>query len=300
MVQSLNNKFAPRGNIFFKSGKGGHVYAKIDNRFAACEVSLYGAQVLSFEPHGEPDIIWLSKKSHYDKGKAIRGGIPVCFPWFGPHAEEKTYPQHGFARLIDWQVENVNNNPDGTTYIALYLCQNDFTKTYWPYDFEARVIITVGEQLKVELKVTNTGTEEFSYTDALHTYFHVSNIEDICVEGLMNAKFYNGPGATQLEAQNVEQLTITKEENRRYIGHSGACSFIDNGYNRKITIEKTGSNTTVLWNPWADTIKTMGDMPSDGYKNMLCIEPANAFNDIIALKAGESHTLSTIIGYSKY
>ena len=295
MINTLNSKFAAKGNIFFKKGGDNLIIAKIENKYSSCEISLYGAQVLSFEPNGEEDVLWMSKKSFFEKGKAIRGGIPVCFPWFGPHKSDSEKPQHGFARLIDWEVDHVINRSDSSTQLILKCSNNEYTSKLWPFEFEAKLIITVSDQLEVALEIRNKGQESFEYTDALHTYFRVSDIEDISISGFKDAQYHNGLLDDSIKIQNEKLLHFHKEENRRYIAHSNECTIFDKNLERNIHISKNGSYTTVVWNPWEETTKKISDMKADGYKTMVCIEAANAYDDFIRLLPGESYTMSTVI-----
>lgn len=297
-VHALNSKFSHKGNIFFNK-KADLIIAKIDNKYACCSISLYGAQVLSYEPQGEENVLWMSKKSFFEYGKAIRGGVPVCFPWFGPHSSDLSKPQHGFARLSKWEPDSVSSLEDGATRLVLKISDNSDTLQLWPYKFEAKVIITVGAKLEIALEVYNKDTKAFEYTDALHSYFNISSAENIHISGLQGAKFHDGLSGDSLKTQEEKLLLFTKEENRRYIGHSSTCVITDKGFKRELIVEKTNSHTTVVWNPWEETTKKISDMEPNGYKSMVCVEAVNAYSDVVKLNPGESFRMSTILSMHK-
>jgi len=294
-IVSLNKKYGIAGKIEFTVGQGGLPVAIITNVFAKASVSIYGAHVLSYRPKGREEVLWMSSLSTFEEGNPVRGGIPVCFPWFGPHETDSKKPQHGFARLQMWKVAGTANLPGGETQLRLTLRQNPKIKTLWQYSFLAEMIITVGTFLNVAFRCTNTGKEKFSYTSALHSYFYVSDIANVKIKGLGSSHYYDGIKATTQSIQKENSLEIQKEENRRYIDTTSDCIIEDSGLLRKIRIGKTGSRVTVIWNPGAEMSKKIADMPDDGYKTMVCVEAANAYDDIAVVQPKGSCTLSTII-----
>ncbi|MDP4207961.1 MAG: D-hexose-6-phosphate mutarotase [Bacteroidota bacterium] len=293
-INELNEKFAISGVSFF-SGKGELPMVKIDNQYAHVVISLYGAHVISYQPKGQQDVFWMSEVSDFEAGKPIRGGIPVCFPWFGPHATDSTKPQHGFGRLLTWNVKEVISLASGETQIRLGLQSSDASKKYWSFDFSAEFTVIVGSKIDVTLSYTNTGSETFVVSDALHTYFNVSDIAKIGITGLTGTKFYDyTEKEVPLKTDSLSSLPIAKEENRRYIDTAADCIITDEGFGRKIRMAKRGSNTTVVWNPWTNA-KNIADIPDEGYKNYVCVEATNACNDLITLGPKQSFCISTII-----
>jgi glucose-6-phosphate 1-epimerase len=293
-ITTLNEQFGRSKQIEFSTTKGDLPIVTLTNQHATAVISLYGAQLLSYIPKGEADILWMSDKSLFQEGKAIRGGIPICFPWFGPNPEDNKKPQHGFARLSTWTVKNTTATPQGYVSITLQLQDSPATKTLWPFSFTAEIIIRIDTNLELTLRCINTDNKPFEYSDALHSYFNVSDISNITIDGLLNATYFPAGIDTGI-LQKERLVAITKEENRRYLDHTETCVIYDKGYKRKIRVGKAGSKTTVVWNPGADTTKTMSDMSPDGYKTFICVEAANAFNNIIKLHPGESFSLSTMI-----
>ncbi len=299
-ITSLNKKFGIAGKLEFASGQGGLPIAIITNAFAKASVAIYGAHVLSYRPKGQEEVLWMSSLSTFEEGNPIRGGIPVCFPWFGPHGSDSKKPQHGFARLQMWKVAETADLPGSETRLRLTLRQNQKLKALWKYSFLAEMIITVGASLSVTFRCTNTGTEQLSYTGALHSYYSVSDIANVKIKGLGGSRYYDGMKATVPSIQEEDNLVIQKEENRRYINTTSDCIIEDSGLSRKIRVGKTGSRVTVVWNPGAEMAKKIADMPDDGYKAMVCVEAANAYDDIAIVQPKGSCTLSTSIAVEAY
>lgn len=295
-LKQLNDTFGIAGHIEFISGQGGFILAKIANGKASALVSLYGAHIQSFVPKDQKELLWMSPQSAFEAGKAIRGGIPVCFPWFGPHATDNQKPMHGFARLSNWEVTKTSVLVNGETALVLALKDNVATQAIWPCEFSAEIKIIVGATLDVTLTYFNTGKESFICSDALHSYFNISNTANIGISGLRGHRYYAGFAKDANNTQEEEILLITKEENRRYINHTADCIISDKVWNRKIRVGKRGSKVTVVWNPWEAMTKTMSDIPNDGYTSFVCIEAANYYDDCVNLKPGESHSIATVIG----
>lgn len=298
-IKELNQKFAIDGQIEFEKGNGGLTVAKITNKFATAVVSLYGAHVQSFQPAGQKDLLWMSPQSAFEVGKPIRGGIPVCFPWFGPHPTDGQKPAHGFARLLVWNVAKTSILSGGEIELQLALVSNAQTLAIWPFSFSATMTVVVGAKLEVTLSYTNTGSETFVCSDALHTYFQVSDSSKIGISGLSGYNYYAGFSKEPDSKQSEAVLAIQQEENRRYINHTADSVIEDAGLNRKIRVAKRGSKITVVWNPWAETTKTIGDIPDAGYKEFICVEAVNTYNDVATLKPKESFSVSTIISAEK-
>ncbi|HNW52090.1 MAG TPA: D-hexose-6-phosphate mutarotase [Prolixibacteraceae bacterium] len=295
-IDKLDDRFGIEGELGFCEIDGDLIAMTIYNKFADVEICLYGAHITRYMPHGSFDVLWMSPDSFFEVGRPIRGGIPLCFPWFGPHPSDTSKPAHGFARLMYWDVVETTSLESGETRVKLQLVSNEETKAYWPFDFKAVLEVLVGRTLEVQLSITNTGSQDFDYSAALHSYFGVSGIENINIQGLQGARYYNGFD-TSLNTQETELLEIHQEENRRYIDTSSDCVIEDPVFNQAIRISKKGSNVTVVWNPWEETSSKMEDLPDDGYEAFVCVEAVNAYNDIVQLRPGEEHTTATTIGF---
>jgi len=294
-IEKLNDTFGLEGKVKFAKMENDLVYLSIANKYADARISLYGAHIMSFRPRNSEDILWMSPESNFQLGQPIRGGIPVCFPWFGPHKTDLAKPQHGFGRLMYWDLVETASKPSGETLVRLQLCSSKETKAYWPHDFCAELTVIIGQTLVVSLKVTNQSAESLEYTCALHSYYNLSSIENTTITGLLGASYHS-----QLEpgefVQKTPKIEILKAETRHYHNTTAACTIEDSLFKRKIRIEKAGSKITTVWNPGKDTCATINDMPDDAYLHFVCVEAVNAFDDVIKLVPGESHITSAIIG----
>jgi len=292
-VDSLNALFKTPG-VAFVSGPGGLTVAEIANAHAEARVALLGATVLAFAPRGHKPVIWVSRDSRYTPGKAIRGGIPICWPWFGDHPSDPGKPAHGFARTADWTVSGVDQTADGSTRVRLGLGDSAATRALWPHAFAAETIVTVGPVLEVDLVVRNTGDAPFTCTGALHSYFGVGDIGRVRVHGLDGLEYIDKVARFQRFAQSGP-VTITGETDRIYLGTSADCVIDDSGWQRKIRVAKRGSDTTVVWNPWIEKARQLADFGDDEYHEMICVETTNAADDQITVPPGAEHHLVTRI-----
>lgn len=295
-LQNLNQQFGIPQHIEFREGKGGLPTAFIANSFASASVTLYGAHVVSYVPHNEKDLLWLSPLSAFEPGKPIRGGIPVCFPWFGPHPSNSQLPVHGFARLQNWEVTHTSITPEKTTKLILSLQDNEETRALWPFTFKLDLEVTIGAQLEVTLVIHNTDNEAISTTNSLHTYFQVKNLENCHIGGLGKQVYYDPAERDSGLYQEELLLHISKEENRRYYAHIGECVLHDPDIQRDVHITKSGSKVTVVWNPWKETVQKIGDIANEDYLSFVCIEQANTYDDTIALEPGTKHALGLRAG----
>ena len=294
-IDELDDKFAIEGEIGFGELDGELVFITVSNKYADADICLCGAHITSFKPRKNMDLLWMSPESNFEVGKPIRGGIPVCFPWFGPHKTDSDKPQHGFARLMYWDVVSTSTNASAESVVKLGLTSSEETKAYWPFDFYAEMTFVVGKKLTVTLKVTNTSDKPFDYTCALHTYYSLSAIESISIEGLQGVTYYN-----QLTGENgvqeEEKLEITDALTRHYLNTETPVIIDDSAFRRRIKVDKAGSKVTTVWNPGAETCANIGDLPDDGYETFVCVEATNAFDYPVHLNPGESFETSAIIG----
>jgi len=296
-IDTLNTQFAVAGQIAFQAGENGLTMAKINNGLAMAEVYLHGGHITTFQPQGSEPVLWLSSLAQFQNDKAIRGGVPVIWPWFGPHATDSDKPQHGFARTAEWRVNATKALENGST--QLQLCLSDTTEIHalWPFAFELNLTITVGTELKIELTSRNTGDQSFTAGAALHSYFSVGDVKQMFVDGLHGCDYIDQLDGNQIKQQN-NTVRITQEVDRIYIDTDATCVVNDLQLSRQLHIKKTGSRSTVVWNPWMDKVKGMADFSDEGYQQMLCIETANAAGDVRQLSPGETHTLSQTITVS--
>jgi D-hexose-6-phosphate mutarotase len=274
----------------FCDGPGGLPVAQIKNKNAVAEISVYGGHVLSYKPVSHREVLWVSRKSLYEQGKAIRGGIPLCWPWFGGHPMDSGKPSHGFARISMWKVVAAHTGNDEKTVLRLTLPYGDYLQQLWPYPFELTLDITVGTGLELTLSMINRHTEAVTITEAFHTYFAVSDVTRISIHGLDSVKYVDRVD-TNAEKIQTGLVTINQEVDRGYINTTHRCYIEDPGMKRKIVIDKEGSSTTVVWNPWIEKTKKMKDCDENDYKSMVCVETVNALNEVVTLKPDHSHAL---------
>ena len=296
-IKQLNNKFRISDRLIFREMENNLASIVISNSFADALISLYGGQVVSFKPKEELDLLYMSPLSNFKIGKAIRGGIPVCFPWFGPHPTDQSKPQHGFGRLMTWKVFQTSERQNGETEITLILGSSDETKQYWANDFFAELTILVGKKLSVSLKITNSGAAPLNYSCALHSYYHVSDITNISILGLNKTPFYKH-GQSGNFIQNTPKLVFNQMEDRHYYNTEETCLIEDPTFKRTIKVSKSGSKITTVWNPWIEDCASIADLPDDGYRSFVCIEAVNSFDDSISLNPGESHTTAAYLEIS--
>jgi glucose-6-phosphate 1-epimerase len=253
------------------------------NSHGTAAVALHGAHVISYIPTRQAPVIFTSKKAIFKEGKAIRGGIPICWPWFNAHPSDKTLPSHGYARNQFWKVID-SEHDSKLTSITLELVKNEL---------QVIATITLGESLIISLTTTNLSDKKQTIGGALHSYFNVSNIEKISISGLEDVTYID----TLTETEEIQKgdIFICEETDRIYLNSSHTVSIYDPTWNRSIFIDKIGSQSTVIWNPWIDKSKSMADLGDDEYRNFVCVETANARTDVYQLAPNASHTLSTQI-----
>ena len=293
-IEQLNQEHAFRkenNSVQFQTGKGGLPVIEIRNEQASAMITLQGAYVLSWAPAGEKEVIWVSDDATFAQGKSIRGGIPICWPWFGPHDNNPAFPAHGFARTVFWQVSKAEPLSSGETQITFILDTQQLDsgiRDMWPQPTRLQYQVTVGKNLTLELTTFNQSNQPFTVGQALHTYFAVDNISSTTLYGLEDRGYLD---KTDNFKEKIQQgpISINSETDRVY-QNTPDDVVIDDG-SRKIFIKKSGSQSTVVWNPWEAVATRMGDLGKDGYLNMICVETANAADDVVTIAPGESHTL---------
>ncbi len=274
-----------------KECENGFKYLEIQNTQAEAKIALQGAHVFHYQAKDKSALLWLSEKAFFETNKAIRGGVPICFPWFGKNKHDATLPQHGFARTAQWSVVIQEELDEGTTHIQLQLTQNKESLKVWAYNFDVRLDVLVSSTLIIELIITNTDTKSFEISTALHTYINISNIKNIHIEGLENRRYYDS--LAQKELVQEGSVVIREEVDRVYFETSKNIFLYDK--NRIIKIQQEGSNSMVVWNPWSEKSSQMTDMTPNSYETMVCLETANALEDARVIQPNETHILKVIV-----
>jgi glucose-6-phosphate 1-epimerase len=269
----------------------GFTYIEINNAKAHATISTYSGQVLSYRPKSQKDdLLFVSEKAYYEDGKAIKGGIPVCWPWFGADPDDLGRPAHGFVRNRQWEVTGSESLANGSTKVVLAMVDSDQTREIWPHPFKLSIEITVGDSLTVALVTHNSGDESIAISQALHTYFYVGDISKVQVLGLDGIDYLDKVDEFAEKTQSGP-VTINGEVDRIYKGVTGELVIDDASLGRKIRIASRGCSTAVVWNPWSEIAASMGDLDDDDYKKMICVETANAGPETVEIAAGSEYRL---------
>ena len=287
-------EFEIENELQFVDIEHGFTYIEINNAKAHATISTYSGQVLSYRPKTQKDdLLFVSDKAYYESGKAIKGGIPVCWPWFGADPDDLGRPAHGFVRNRQWEVSGSESLADGSTKVILELADSEETRKIWPHPFKLNIEITVGDSLGVALVTHNNGDKNVTISQALHTYFYVGDIGKVSVLGLDGVEYLDKVDDFDEKTQSGP-VTINGEVDRIYKGVSGELVIEDESLGRKIRIASTGCSTAVVWNPWSEIAASMGDLDDDDYRKMICVETANAGPETVEVAAGNSYRLEAV------
>jgi len=289
-VDALNRQFGISGLAKVISGNGGLPKLAVTTKSATAEIYLHGAQVTSWQPAGAEEVIFLSGHSQWEDGRAIRGGIPVCFPWFRAKADDPKGPAHGFVRTREWQLESVIAEEEESV-IAVFSTESDaFTRRWWSHEFRLALRITIGSTLGLELTTTNTGPALYLIEEALHTYFRVGQAASVRVRGLNGARYLDNVDQNREKTQSGD-LVLTGATDNAYLNIQSAAELVDPVLCRTIRTEKENSRTTVVWNPWQNGAALLSDLGEDEWQQMTCVEASNVLSAAVWLVPGELHTM---------
>lgn len=293
-VDAFNQRFGIADQLVFRRAANHFPIVEINNIRGAATIALQGGHVISYQPHGTKPVLWQSSQSKFEWGRPIRGGVPICWPWFGKQIDDKTKPAHGFARTSLWMVYSTQACDDGSTEIRLILDEDEQTLALWPYPFRLELVVTVGRTLQLELISHNTGSEAFSLSGAFHSYFSVKDVHDVQIEGLENHSYIDQLAPRRRLIQQGP-LTIGSEVDRIYLNCPEDCLIEDPGYGRAIRVHKQGSGSYVAWNPWAAKAASLGDFGPEEYRGMLCLESSIVRDEVLIVQPGQQHRLKTEI-----
>jgi len=264
-------------------------YIEIENSVASAKIALQGGHIFHFECKDQGSVLYLSESATFEKGKAIRGGIPICWPWFGVYNGDTTLPNHGFARTSLWEHKSTEALSDSESRVTLTLHASPETLALWPYQFALTLDIYVGKELRVELATQNLDSKPFTITSALHTYLAVDNIYETQIEGLEEKHYFDKPQNTFILQKG--SIDFNKEVDRIY--QNVENDIIVKDAKVRHTVQTDGANMIVVWNPGEVLASRMPDLSN--HTKMLCVESANVLDDAVTLAEGESHTLSQTI-----
>jgi glucose-6-phosphate 1-epimerase len=288
-------RFAIPGVVAVTTGRGGLPCVTVANRHADAQIYLHGAHVAHYQQRGQPPLLCMSAQSWFEGGKPIRGGVPICWPWFGPHPTDSALPAHGFARTRSWTLTQAAQTADGRTIIELALASDAETLAWWPHDFRLVYTVTVGPELILDLRVDNCGAQPFACEEALHTYLAVADVREARISGLAGATYIDKMRDRQRFVEGAEPIAIGAETDRVYLGTTATVEVAGAGAGRRLRVAKHGSQATVVWNPWIAKAKAMKDFGDEEWPGMLCIETANAADHALTVPSGGSHHLQAVL-----
>lgn len=288
----LASRFRVAG-VAFADTEHGLVRVQVSQGGSAGELFLQGAQVTAWQPAGQRPVIFTSARAVFAPGKAIRGGVPVILPWFGPHPTAPTAPQHGVARTAPWRLERVEEAmADG---IGLTLALDGAGSDWWPEAAVARLRVVFGSELRLDLAVENRAAQAIEFEEALHAYFAISDIASVSVTGLEGCRFIDKTAGGARRPPTGGRLTLASETDSVYLDTPATVAIEDPAWRRRILVEKEGAASTIVWNPWADKAAAMADLGPDQWQGMICVEAGNVADNKISLAAGATHRMSTRI-----
>ena len=292
-IAVLNTSLGLGETAHFVAGESGLPKLQIASAAASGEIYLHGAQVTSWKPAGHSEVLFTSQRSKWEDGRAIRGGIPVCFPWFRGKADNPQAPAHGVARTRSWvPVEIVEQSG---TVIATFATESDAsTLHWWPHSFRLALRVAMGAELALALTVTNTGDTPFTFEEALHTYHRVGDATLIDVAGLAGVAFLDNIDGNARKLQH-DEVRLSGPTDNAYLDTETRLVLHDPVLKRRLRIEKRNSRTTVIWNPWESGAKALADLGDEEWRTMACVEASNILSAAVTLAGGASHTMETII-----
>jgi glucose-6-phosphate 1-epimerase len=289
---ALDRRHGIAGVAHLVEGQGGLTQVRVTTAAATGEIYLHGAHVTSWRPAGHPDALFVSAASRWEPGRGIRGGIPVCFPWFANKAGDPQAPSHGFVRTRSWTLDSIAHT--GADVVVNLSIESDAqTRELWPFDFRLVLRATFGAMLHVELTATNTGDAPLNFEEALHTYYAIGDAASVRISGLDGGRYRDKVDGGRERVQQGD-ITIDGETDRVYLDTTAAVEIHDPALQRRLHISKSGSRSTVVWNPWIERARALADLQDD-WRRMVCVETANVAPSDVVLQPGGSHRLALTV-----
>ena len=311
-LAELQHRFAIPGVLGFEKTASGLVVARMTSPAAEATIYMQGAHVTHWKPAGQAPVIFLSQRAEFAPGKPIRGGVPIVFPWFSERHDGKTGPQHGFARISEWDLAFAAMSGDDL-HLAFTLAPNELSRSLGFDHFKLGYRVTVGRKLTLEMTVANdsgnggargggsaaatAGADAAAhgaplvFEQALHTYYEVADARQVSIDGLGGVTFIDKVDDMKRKVQPAGALKFEGRTDRPYLNTTATCVLHDPAGKRRIVVVKSGSNSTVVWNPWQEFTAKMVDMEPDAWLHMTAIETANVGEDAITLQPGATHTM---------
>ncbi len=292
-ITELNRRFGIPGLAELVAGNGGLPKVSITSPAGPGEMYLHGAQVTSWKPAGAEEVLFLSSRSRWEDGHAIRGGIPICFPWFRAKSDDPNAPAHGVVRTKAWELESIIKRGDAIS-ICMFTKSDASTKRWWPADFRLVHRATFGSELHLELELTNEGTMTVQFQEALHTYHKVGHIRTARLRGLEGVHYLDNTDSNREKVQHGD-VVIASETDRAYLTSQPELELEDPTLRRCIHITKENSHTTVVWNPWVEGARALPDLGDDEWTQMFCVEASNVLGSAVDLAPGQQHRMAAKI-----
>ena len=294
-LNELNERFGLNGALRFEDGPGGLTRATIATDAATAEIYLQGAHVAAWQPASAAHpVLFMSAKSHFAAGKAIRGGVPLVFPWFADRTGGLPGPAHGFARTLPWEVVATEQRAEGVA-LTFKLLPNQTTRDLGFDHFVLIYEVVVGERLTLALEVENVGDSPLTFEEALHAHYSVSDVRQIEVIGEGDTDYLDRADNAKPRHQGAGAIRFAGETDQLHLNTQSAVTISDSEWKRRIVIEKRGSNSTVVWNPWVEKASRLTDLGDTEWPHMVCVEPANAAENAVTLQPGATHTMGITV-----
>ena len=297
-IAGLNERFGVDGIVHF--GEGINSMPKVELTFdtAILELYLQGAHITRYQPAAGIEVLWMSDSALYQPGKALRGGIPLCWPWFGAHADNPDLPQHGYARTSQFQVSSTKADHQATSIILTL----DAAQAPWP-EWENRAAlefeIRLSDSLWMEMRSCNLSASPLILSNALHSYFAISQRQQVAIPAVTGLTYLDKL-QDYLPRQQASEITLKSEVDRVYQAPPATIDLLDQGHGINTSIESWGNSNLVIWNPGEQKARQMKDFDDHGFEKMICIEPANALAQCITLLPGEHHRLGQTIRVNRH
>ncbi|HYA25614.1 MAG TPA: D-hexose-6-phosphate mutarotase [Terriglobales bacterium] len=278
-------------------GDGGLARVDITSPLAHGQMYLHGAHVTSWHPAGSEEVLFLSTISRWEEGQAIRGGIPICFPWFRGKADDPRAPAHGFVRTRSWQLYSIVETNAGVA-VTMFIESDEQTRRWWPAEFRLVHRVTFGSELKLDLVCINTGKTALHFEEALHTYNRVADVGTVRLQGLDGTRFLDNTDSNKEKVQ-LGDLTIASQTDNAFINTQSDVDLLDPEMRRRIRLHKANSSTTVVWNPWQEGAGSLRDLGEGEWNQFLCVEASNIMNGRVTLAPGQEHTMSAVLSVAR-
>ena len=297
-VAELDRQLGIAGVARISEGNGGLARVQITGVFGEAAMYLHGAHVTSWRPTGHEEVLFVSTKSRWEEGQAIRGGIPICFPWFRGKSDDPHAPAHGFVRTKTWQLESISEDASGVT-VTMFTQSDERTRKWCPGEFRLVHRVTFGSELRLELVCRNTGTTPFRFEEALHTYNRIANIQDARLQGLDGVSYLDNTESNKEKTQRGDVLIASPTDNA-YCNTKNEVDLLDANKKRRIRLRKEHSLSTVVWNPWSEGAARLQDLGDGEWRQFLCVEASNILDAAIHLAPGQEHRMAAVLTVERF